>query len=332
MKPMTLMLAVFALMPLAFAAWQGTAGMALAASFGLLGAIYAVGVAFGIGELQMTAKEELFQLIAMGIMAAMLVGGDTVINAISTNEAFTGSDADTLQEAARNSIDETLTNVTTIMDSISGIDKSVAVQGSKSSSCSILGMGYSVSGCGSYTMLATPLSMAGGITGFAVGELYTMKRLIQLSEQFAFPFLLPLGIVLRTFKFTRGAGGLLIALAISLHILLPIGIIFNDMLGATFLNPPGGSADDNELVAPYKESLGSVDLDCNAGDTDEGNENDALEGYNTMRSNLKVYLNTLLVQATLGPILALLMMSTGLRTLTSIMGAEVDVSAVSRFV
>jgi hypothetical protein len=218
------------------------------------------------------------------------------------------------------------------MDSISGIDKSAAVQGSKSSSCSILGMGYSVSGCGSYTMLATPLSMAGGITGFAVGELYTMKRLIQLSEQFAFPFLLPLGIVLRTFKFTRGAGGLLIALAISLHILLPIGVIFNDMLGATFLSPPGGSADDNALVAPYKESLEGVSLDCNAGDTDEANENDALEGYHAMRANLKVYLNTLLVQATLGPILALLMMSTGLRTLTSIMGAEVDVSAVSRFV
>jgi len=332
MKPMTAVLAILIVAPLAFAGWQGTAAVAMATSFALLGAIYIVGMGLGISELQMTAKEELFQLIAMGAMALMLVASDSAINAISSNEGLTGSDADTIQEAARESIDDTLGNVNGIMTSISGIDKAVAVEGSKASSCSILGMGYSVSGCGSYTLLSTPLSMAGGISGFAVGELYTMKRLIQLSESFAFPFLLPLGIVLRTLKFTRGAGGLLIALAISLHLLLPIGILFNDMLGATFLSPPGDDADDDELVAPYKADPEDVDMECNAGDTGPDNENDAISGYRTMRGNLKVYLYTMLVQATLGPVLALLMMSTGLRTLTSIMGAEVDVSAVSRFV
>jgi hypothetical protein len=40
----------------------------------------------------------------------------------------------------------------------------------------------------------------------------------------------------------------------------------------------------------------------------------------------------MLAKATLGPVLALLMMMAGIRTLTSIAGAEVDVSAISRFV
>jgi len=329
MKAVTALLIIL-MAPLAFAAWQGTAVVAIVTSAGILGVIYMIGMGFGISELQMTAKEEFFQLIAMMLMMVFLVGGDSILNGISTNSAFTGSDATTLQGAAKASIVTTLTNVTDLMDSISTTDHDSAIEGSKASSCSILGMGYSVSGCGSYTMLATPLSMAGGITGFAVGELYTMKRLIELSEGFAFPFLLPLGIVLRTFKFTRGAGGLLIALAISLHILLPIGVIFNDMLAATFLDPPGTAND--ALSTPYKASLQSVSLDCNAGDTGTDNENNAVEGYGALRDNLRVYLFTMLIQATLGPVLALLMMSTGLRTLTSLAGAEVDVSAISRFV
>jgi hypothetical protein len=322
------------IVPLAFAAWQVTAFMAITTALAFLGAIYIVGMGFGVSELQMTAKEEFFQLIAMVAMILFLVGGDSVLNAISTNRAFTDGTSANMQDAAQVSIRTTLTGVTDLMSSIEGTDKDAAIEGSKASSCSILGMGYSVSGCGSYTMLATPLSMAGGITGFAVGELYTMDRLIELSQGFAFPFLLPLGIVLRTFKFTRGAGGLLIALAVSLHILLPIGIIFNDMLGATFLSPPGDDAADDALSAEYNPSstLADVDLDCNAGDTGTDNEDNAVDGYHALRSNLRVYLFTMLIQATLGPVLALLMMSTGLRTLTSIAGAEVDVSAISRFV
>ncbi|MCI0503743.1 hypothetical protein L0Y65_03460 [Candidatus Micrarchaeota archaeon] len=335
MKALTALLIIL-MAPVAFAAWQGTAAVAIMTSAGILGIIYMIGMGFGINELQMTAKEEFFQLIAMMVMIALLVGGDSILNAISANPAFSGSGSTTLQGAANASIDITLANVTALMDSIAETDHDAAIEGSKASSCSILGMGYSVSGCGSYTMLSAPLSMAGGITGFAVGELYTMKRLIELSTAFAFPFLLPLGIVLRTFKFTRGAGGLLIALAISLHILLPMGVIFNDMLGATFLDPPGAA--DDALSAPYQAGLQNVTLECNPGATGEewwsgdSNAANAVRGYHALRDNLRVYLFTMLVQATLGPVLALLMMSTGLRTLTSLAGAEVDVSAISRFV
>ncbi len=328
---MRLMIALLFLMavPLSFAAWQTTAAMAIMISAGFLGVLFMVGMGLGINELQITAKEEFFQLIALMIMMVLLVGGDSVINSISENPDLTGG-APTLQAAAIQSVDTTLGGVTALMSSIAGTDRAAAQEGSKASQCSILGMGYSVSGCGSYTMLATPLSMAGGITGFAVGELYTIKRLIQLSVGFAFPFLLPLGIVLRTFKFTRGAGGLLIALAISLHIMLPLGIIFNDMLGATFLDPPGTVND--ALATPYTGSPGSVDLDCNPGDTGDDNLDNAVNGYRTLRSNIRKYLYTMLVQATLGPVLALLMMATSLRVLTSIMGAEVDVNVISRFV
>jgi hypothetical protein len=317
-------------MPLAFAAWQSVAAMAIIASVGLLALIYMIGMGFGVNELQMVAKEELFQILAVVLLVAVLIGGDSLLNEISTNPAFTTSTSDTLQEAARESIDNTIADASLILDDVEAHDRSAAIEGSKASSCSILGMGYSVSGCGSYSMLAAPLSMAGGIAGFAIGELHTMKRLILISERFALPFLLPVGILLRTFKITRGAGGLLIAFAISLHIMLPMGVIFNDMLAATFLDPAG--TEEDSLSDPYEGTPAGISLSCNAGYTGSGNEDNAIDGYNNMRGNIKKYLFTMLIRATLGPVLSLMIMAASLRALTSLGGAEVDVTALSRFV
>ncbi|MEW6035685.1 MAG: hypothetical protein AB1529_03670 [Candidatus Micrarchaeota archaeon] len=321
---MRMLLLLLLIVPAAFAAWQGVAAVAIVTSVAVLGVLYMVGTGLGANELQVVAKEELFQVIAVLLMVVLLTGTDSMLNYVSG--IFVNSTAASLQEAALDSIDDNLNEVQLVMSTVADYDKNVAVQGSKASSCSILGMGYSVSGCGSYTMLATPLSMAGGITGFAIGELFTMKRLIQLSQEFSLNFILPLGIVLRTLKLTRGAGGLLIALGVSLHIMLPLGVVFNESMGATFLDPA------ESLSTPYRGTASGVSLDCNAGDTDEDNENDAIDGYNTMRANIRKFLYDLMIRATLGPVISLLMFAASLRALTSLAGAEVDVSAVSRFV
>jgi hypothetical protein len=63
-----------------------------------------------------------------------------------------------------------------------------------------------------------------------------------------------------------------------------------------------------------------------------GNERRSVGTYCMLRSYIRGYLYLMLAKATLGPVLALLMMMAGIRTLTSIAGAEVDVSAISRFV
>jgi hypothetical protein len=325
---MRMLLLLLLIVPAAFAAWQGVAAVAVVTSVAVLGILYMVGTGLGANELQVVAKEELFQVVAVLLMIVLLTGTDSLLNYVSG--IFVSPTAGSLQGAALESINDNLNKVQGVMTTVGDYDKSVAVEGSKASSCSILGMGYSVSGCGSYTMLATPLSMAGGITGFAIGELFTMKRLIQLSQEFSLNFILPLGIVLRTLKLTRGAGGLLIALGVSLHIMLPLGIVFNESMGATFLDPPGTAEDS--LSTPYSGTASGVSLSCNAGDTDEGNEDNAISGYHTMRANIRKFLYDLMIRATLGPVISLLMFAASLRALTSLAGAEVDVSAVSRFV
>ena len=175
--------------------------------------------------------------------------------------------------------------------------------------------------------------------------------LITISETYALALLLPLGIVLRTLKFTRGAGGLLIALGISLHILLPGGIIFTDMLGQTFIADdratdylpqnyaeiefscnPGNTRPEGWTDIAMPLSITTLDPDLLSGELMTDNEINAISGYSGMRSNIRKYLYSILVQATLGPILSLLMVAGGIKALTSVAGAEVDVSAISRFV
>ena len=340
MKRLPLLLFLL-LTPLSFAGWETIGGIAIVTSAALLATVYAIGLGFGVNELQMMAKEELYQLVALGIMMAVLVGTNGLINTLSSTPALSPG-SDSLQNASVLLLDGLRDNVSTILTNIGKYDLAVTKEGSKAGQCSIMGMGYGVSGCGGYSMLPAPLSMAGGIAGFAMGEVSGMKRLILISQSFALPFLLPLGILLRTFKITRGAGGFLIALGISMHIMLPAGIVFNEMLVATFMA-------DATASSGYESSPTSVTIEkCSATEISPGqgsfkcsdligtdpdtNDAKAVKAYCDLRTSVRSYLKTLLLQATLGPVRSLLMMMASLRALTSLAGAEVDVSAISRFV
>lgn len=321
------------LIPMAFAAWQSIAVLAMFTSLTLLVIVFMIGFGFGVNELQLVAKEEFFQLLALVVLIALLAGTDSILNSISTSPAF-AQGAATMQEAARTIIDDTTGNIQSVFNNIAAYDKKISVEASKASQCNIAGMGYTVSGCGGFSVLAAPLSMAGGISGFAIGELSAMKRLIEISETYALTFLLPVGIVLRTFRITRGAGGLLIALGVSLHIMLPAGVIFNEMLGATFLANATASAD-------YQPGGPPVSIpECKPGDAEPlplvqsatKNEQNAIKAFNMLRADIRRQLYTVLIQATLGPVISILMVAASIKALTSIAGAEVDVSAISRFI
>jgi len=319
---------LMALVPAAFAAggWEGTAAMAIAISGGFLGIAYMVGMGFGINELQIMSKDEFYQLIATGLLVALLVGSNNVIDGLS---AGLGSGGQNLQDTGIAIIDDTLTNpgygLMGIYNSVTQMDNQVAKESSKTMSCSIVSIGYTVSACGGYSMLSTPLSMSGSIVGFAVGELFSMKRLINISKNYAMSLLLPIGIVLRTFKFTRGAGGFLIATAISMHILIPAGILFNQMLVDTFIAEAG---------AGYNGGLSTTVSECDpdAGIGVYGGDTGAQDTLEIFRTDLQQVVFSVLVRGTLGPVLALLIMTAGIRALTSLGGAEVDVSALGRFV
>ncbi|MEW6723164.1 MAG: hypothetical protein AB1324_07910 [Candidatus Micrarchaeota archaeon] len=326
-----LFFALLVLSGAAFAAnWEATAAIALTISVGLLGVAYMVGLGFGVNELQIMAKEEFYQVIATGMLVVLLVSGNNLLDQLSASLGPLGG-ASTLQQGALNVIDSNLNDgtngVVTLYNRITEMDNQIALEGSKTLSCSIVGIGFTVSMCGGYPMLNTPMSMAGGILGFAIGELFTIQRLITISQTYALSLLLPFGIVLRTLKVTRGAGGFLIALGVSMHILLPMGIVFNKVLVDTFIASPSSSG--------YNAGISTSIEECDPGDVfgAGGGEDEKAAGIlHNLREDLRKVMFSVLAKATFGPVLALLMMMAGLRALSSLAGAEVDVTGMARLV
>ncbi len=322
-----LLFVLLVLAPLAFAAWQSVAMMALFVSITLLAAVFAVSMGIQSETLKVLAKDEFYQLIALAIMIAVLFGSDGILNLISQNSALTYSQP-TLQDAAIVSLEETQETLGDYLSSISSADNKIAKEASKATSCTVAGGGYSVSACGGFTMMGTPFSLSGSIVGYAIAEISSAKTIVELAKNYALAFLLPLGIILRTFKFSRGAGGFLIAFGISAYLFIPAGVIFVDMLNEQFVSDPASS--------DYTGSLSGIDPECDSGKTwsvgSNSNEQRAVNTYNNLRGELKKYLYVVLLKATLGPVVALLFFAGGLRALGSLLGAEVDVSAISRFV
>ncbi len=318
---------LFLLASMSFAAWQSVAAMAIITSFMLIVVVYVIGFGFGIDILTITAKDEIYQLLVLVLMIVVFFAGNNILDTLSATPELAAGSAN-MQSAAMLSINGTLKNLSDAYANVQGTDKKVGLAASQALSCNMQGMGYSVSGCGAFSMLSSPFSLAGSIIGFAIGELNAIYRLIDIALNYSLTLLLPIGIILRTFRVTRGAGGLLIGMAISMHVLLPVGILFVDMLGDSFL----GSAEVTGYTSTVASLSGVDSSPCSPGDTSDGNSDTAIGIYNKLRTDMKSYIFLVLVKATLGPIVALLLMISGIRAITSLAGAEVDVSALGRVI
>ena len=326
------LLLVLLLVPVAFAAWQSVAAMAILVSVTMLAAVFAVGMGIESQMLKALSKDEFYQLIALALMIVALVSADGILNVLSQHSALTRGQP-TLQDAAIVSLNETYERLDNALGKLGQSDNNLATEASRALSCTLSGGGYTVSACGGFTMLGTPFSLGGSIMGYGIAEVSAAKRLITVSKDYALALLLPLGIVLRTFRFSRGAGGFLIAFAISAYIFAPAGIVFVDMLNdqfASFVPESGTSYYD---ASEYTDELKVISAECEPGMPWGGfNEGRAIDAYDDLRVELKKYIYLVLLKATLGPVIALLLFVGGLKALTGLFGAEVDVSAIARFV
>ncbi len=325
-------LAMLLLVSLSFAAWQTYALGAMMIAVALLGVIFMVGIGFDIRELQILAKDELHQLVVLAVLMLLLFGTDNILNGISQTSTFTLEQA-TLQDAAVASLNETLDQLSHMLSyNIADADRAIVKESSKISSCYIMGGGYSVTACGGYSMLSAPIAMAGSLIGYAIAEAAAIKKLILIAQTVAFTFILPLGIILRTFRFSRGAGGFLIAFAIAMYLLIPGGIVFVELLEEEFDYYLSEVSENPEAEGIYLDPLEDISISgCNPGNPWGDVGGGAVSTYNSMRLSLKQYIYLMLIKATLGPVLSLLLFIGGLRALTTLFGAPVDVSAITRF-
>ena len=292
--------------------WLSTALLAGVASLMILALLYIVGQGFDLQDLKFLAKEELYQLIATFLIIAVLQGAVSAFDEISKN--FYGSN---FHSYALNNISAEIDSQNKVFDNLVSFSVELGQESSKSFFCSIQGIGYSISPCSSFRALTAPVSMAFQTIALTLTELNSIKTLILFGQAYAFTLLLPAAILLRTFKLTRGAGGVLIGLAVAFYVFLPVGYMFMSEL-LTY---------SSTYSAPQPLASNFV---CNSDEIGSSNLNEAKSVYTSLKANVEPYLFTFLIRGTLTAVISILIMITGMKAVSKIAGAEVDVSILSR--
>lgn len=325
MKKLLALFVLFVIASLSFAAggcstssgsWQGLALLAIIASLLALGLIYAVGYALDSNELKFLAREELVQLVFTGLLVASFA---IVVSTLCSFQDYTAD--------AINFIEVSKSNLITLNNEIGEVAKDIGEQGSKSVWCSFSATGYGVSTCSGYRMLGPPLSLGFQLTATAISELNAMQFLIKFSQDYVFTFLFPLGLFLRTFKYTRGAGNMLIAIAVALYIFLPLGFYFTHKTVYDWAQPGIPS------MQGYVQQCDAFDLKGTS------NERAILDTFSKMTENqpdgwnlTKKLLFYTLLDATMSTVISLAIMAISIRYIMAIGGAEIDTQSLARLI
>ncbi len=80
-------------------------------------------------------------------------------------------------------------------------------------------------------------TMAALITPFGASLLF-QKLFLQFIKEIAFSIILPIGLILKVFPFTRDAGAFLIAAALAFYVVFPLTYVFNQMLMYEVMQDP----------------------------------------------------------------------------------------------
>ena len=356
MKKFTLIvfLACLLLISQSFAAgWQLLAGAAIITSLCAIVVIYMFGEGFGIQEVKFLAKEEIYQLIITTIMVIGFIGFMQGADEIS--KGFSDGKATNLQMLADQKINASFQSLVSTTENIRDRAREIALESSKNSYCNIMGSGMTMNGCGAYRVLLPPISLASMTLTMGLGEIHALRMLMLMGTKYAFTLLLPFGIFLRTFKFTRGAGGLFIAMAVALYFILPFTVIFFQYMfeefeklpaSAHFKTSPSFEEPDcdpfNALpmhdgegaeMAADPSKISEYDSSSGEGTGIEGNEANAMHILQDFSGNaMEYYIYQVLIKATLGVIIAVLVTVLSIQRISAIAGTEMDMSVLSRLV
>jgi hypothetical protein len=337
----TLSIVLLLLASLSFAAsWISIAALAIVTSAVLLALVYMLGVGFDINELKFLAHEELYQLLVTVILVAILVGAQQWIDSLGPAVGMTG----TLQDGAIDYVNQTLGIHKDAYSALTDFSIVLGKESSKSYYCSLEGVGFTASPCNAFRALTPPVSTSFQALSISITELNSLFTLLNFSKVYAFTLLLPLGILLRTFKASRGAGGIFIGLAVALYLFLPIGVAFMKVVldpsidsstGLPIGYDPAPTFGINGLTSadlslkPYP-SCEETDYGTFNGGVSYGNLNKAISTFKNLESKVDLYLYLFLIRGTMLLMVSLLTFYASFRAVSKLGGAEVDLSALAR--
>jgi len=335
-----LILSIFCLLllsQLSFAAgtWMNVAALAVVTSAIILAIVYMLGVGFDVNELKFLAHEEVYQLLATIIMIGVLAGAQAWLDSLTPGLGLPGGLS--FQDGSLSVLSNELANQKNAYDGLYDFSVGLGKQSSKSYYCALEGVGFTANPCNSLRALVSPVSLAFQALSLSITELNSLTTLLNFSKQYAFALLLPLGILLRTFKITRGAGGLFIGLGVALYLFLPMAVLFMNVVldpGNAGYNPHFGSAPTygygkDDLTLP-SASCDETKFGTFGGGVSYDNLDTATAEFNALETKINVYVYLFLIRGTMTTVVGLLTLYASLRAVSKLAGAEIDLSALAR--
>ncbi|MEM4554391.1 MAG: hypothetical protein QXT25_00890 [Candidatus Anstonellaceae archaeon] len=302
---------------------------ALLVALAVLAIAYMFSKAFGIQHWGEIIKDELFQVLASGIVALLLVGITYMINdyltaslsAISGDTSIPLTGTNQIYTVAYNSLSSL--GVQNILLQIQDANSRVAKEASKGIYCSMLGVGFTLVNCSPLNAFRGTLTSASFAVLAGMIDVYAQQFLLTWGANFGFNLLIPLGLFFRCFKPTRQGGGALIAIGFGFYTVYPLVILAGIKLLAE---------QDDVLPIPQSTSIPSG-LTCDPYEKDISVSREQFQNYAMALSHSSVadYLTyVVLVKVIFTSIISLIITLGFIASIAKVLGSEIDLSGLVR--
>ncbi|MCX6776152.1 MAG: hypothetical protein NT130_04880 [Candidatus Micrarchaeota archaeon] len=229
--------------------WQPVALVAVVTAFLFVALAYMIGVSFNLAGLRKWAKVEFYQALASAILVAFLV----IMMDVMLNEGFQ------TMIGGINPYKKAYAYLDGVMDSLYAIYTNVYLTNFPIEWIKSFTYYFNAGGLerSPFELFLSPivenLHFQAHIVTMAAIFTSTQRALLHLFYNAGFTVFIPAGVLLRIFPWTRGAGGLLIAIGIGLAIVYPIMFTFVAMMSE---NPSELKSKANDLG----NSIGGFDM------------------------------------------------------------------------
>ncbi len=306
--------------------------LALLCAVAIMAAAYMATYLFGLAHIRPVINDELLQVVATGIVAFMLLGIqlglDNYLAAALTNGGTMG-----MMQAAQLKVEGLSSESAAIMNRLMEVSIRLGQEASRNRYCSFMGVGFSLSNCSQYNLFRNELTTSAMAVVIAMSDVSAQYFLLSLATRYAMTLLVPLGLFLRCFKASRGAGGALIAFGFGFYAVYPTMIVAIDSVlhGQPPPSPPGGN------FLPYPQPCDSTSwtikmnapLDMYYMSLARGEFADYAENITSFQriGNATYFV---LIRVMFSSILSLMITLVFVKQFAQILGSDIDVSSLAR--
>lgn len=215
-----------------FPSWIQIAFIAIIISFFLVSLAYMSGSLFGSPELVMWARNELFQTAAAALMLGMLFMFFSFLDvgfvpAVSKDKYDLHAGPTNIFAAAQGYLMQVYGLLTEEFFSLLYFNVVIGVFQDSLLRVMPMGIGFMINIGPFFTPFAHFVGYALQLLGVAIWAVQLQIAILEFTRQYMFTLFLPLGIVFRSFPFTRSIGGALIAISLGFFVVYPLSFIIN---------------------------------------------------------------------------------------------------------